>query len=83
MENRDSLLIECGIINVYKIICMASARLDQIQGHVSSLTIKLLNPSSTMAKFDINSKKRMLSGYDIPVLGYGVREPARFPYDLI
>ena len=27
-----------------------------------------------MADLDINSKYKMLSGYDIPALGYGVRK---------
>jgi len=33
--------------------------------------------SSNMTKFDINSKLRMNSGYDIPILGYGVYQTCR------
>ncbi|MCJ1257731.1 hypothetical protein MMC24_005557 [Lignoscripta atroalba] len=37
-----------------------------------------------MAKLDINSKYKMLSGYDIPVLGYGVYQtPAEVAEDVV
>ena len=53
-----------------------------------SRLIKLRNPfqtrgiaaAATMANLNINSKYKMLSGYEIPVLGYGVSiYPPPFP----
>ncbi|CCD46922.1 hypothetical protein BofuT4_P038240.1 [Botrytis cinerea T4] len=39
---------------------------------------------NNMTKFDINSKLRMNSGYDIPILGYGVYQtPASQCEDLV
>lgn len=43
-------------------------RLSVIQKHFGSVARGV----STMAKLDINSKYKMPSGHEIPVLGYGV-----------
>ena len=45
-------------------------RLSNLRGHIQ---IRGFASNPNMATFSINSKYRMLSGYEIPVLGYGVR----------
>ncbi|TIA28177.1 Aldo/keto reductase [Aureobasidium pullulans] len=52
----------------------ARTRVTQLLHHFTSSTASRNFSSSTltMGKFDINSTVRMNSGYDIPLLGYGV-----------
>jgi hypothetical protein len=38
---------------------------------------------TAMAKLDLNSKYKMLSGYEIPVLGYGVSLHSQFIISLV
>ena len=51
---------------------MVSARLSNIIGHLDSTTRVREFASMAMANLTIKSKYRMLSGYEIPALGYGV-----------
>ena len=50
----------------------ALSRLRNLQSHITPHSKALSSKSATMARLDIDSKYRMLSGYEIPVLGYGV-----------
>jgi diketogulonate reductase-like aldo/keto reductase len=52
----------------------ALSRLDRLRAHfMNAKSSRLLHTSSPiMTNFNINTKYRMLSGYDIPALGYGV-----------
>ena len=47
----------------------AVGRLSSLRGHIQS---RGFASSASMAALSINSKYKMLSGYEIPVLGYGV-----------
>lgn len=47
----------------------AVGRLSSLRGHIQP---RGFTSSPSMAAFNINSKYKMLSGYEIPVLGYGV-----------
>lgn len=51
---------------------MAKARLSNVTGHLYSTSRVKDFASAAMTSFTINSTYRMLSGHDIPVLGYGV-----------
>ena len=59
------------------------SRTSILQSHLRTLSRPLQRPFSisaaAMTKFDINTKYRMNSGYEIPVLGYGVSVSAMFP----
>jgi hypothetical protein len=59
------------------------SRTSILQSHLRTLRQPLQRPLSisaaAMTKFDINTKYRMNSGYEIPVLGYGVGVSAIFP----
>ena len=58
------------------------SRTSILQSHLRTLRQPLQRPlgisAATMTKFDINTKYRMNSGYEIPVLGYGVSVSAMF-----
>jgi diketogulonate reductase-like aldo/keto reductase len=64
----------------------APARLFRVQNHflLKPLSSRLLNTSSVMAKLTLESKYRLPSGYEIPVLGYGVYQtPANVASDVV
>ena len=51
----------------------AASRLGILKDHIASQSYPRSIASSSMAKsYSLDSKYRMLSGHDIPVLGYGV-----------
>ncbi|KAL8797040.1 MAG: hypothetical protein Q9195_000811 [Heterodermia aff. obscurata] len=51
----------------------AASRLGILKDHIASRSYSLGIAASSMANsYSLDSKHRMLSGYDIPVLGYGV-----------
>ena len=51
----------------------AASRLGILKNHIVLRARSLGIASSSMAQsYSLDSKHRMLSGYDIPVLGYGV-----------
>ena len=54
----------------YNLIMKAVGRLSNIRGQIQK---RGFASSPSMAAFNIDSKYQMLSGYEIPVLGYGVR----------
>ena len=53
----------------YSSIMRAVGRLSKIRGHIQT---RGFASSPNMAALSITSKYKMLSGYEIPVLGYGV-----------
>lgn len=53
----------------YSSIMRAVGRLSKVRGHIQTLGFA---SSPSMAALSITSKYKMLSGYEIPVLGYGV-----------
>jgi len=59
------------------------SRTSILQSHLRTLRQPPQRPFSisaaAMTRFDINTKYRMNSGYEIPVLGYGVSVSATFP----
>ena len=59
------------------------SRTSILQSHLRTLSQPLQRhfsiSAAAMTKFDINTKYRMNSGYEIPVLGYGVGVSAMFP----
>ena len=59
------------------------SRTSILQSHLRTLSQPLQRhfsiSATAMTKFDINTKYRMNSGYEIPVLGYGVSVSAMFP----
>ena len=61
------------------VVCRTSI----LQSHLRTLSQPLQRhfsiSAAAMTKFDINTKYRMNSGYEIPVLGYGVSVSAMFP----
>lgn len=65
------------------------SRLSQLQKHIFSVhyptqSRPFSTSSSIMSKLSINSKYRMPSGYEIPVLGYGVYQtPADIASDVV
>ena len=65
----------------------AATRLTQLRSHLSSAkasTVRLYTSSPVMANLTINTKYRMPSGYEIPVLGYGVYQtPADIASDVV
>lgn len=48
------------------------SRLKSLQSQITSRSRSFSSTPAAMAGLNINSKYRMLSGYEIPVLGYGV-----------
>lgn len=66
---------------------IALSRLSRLRNHLpqTSLSRHLFHTSSPiMANFTLESKSRMPSGYDIPVLGYGVYQtPADVASDVV
>lgn len=51
----------------------AASRLGILKDHIALRSSPRSIASSSMAKsYSLDSKYRMLSGYDIPLLGYGV-----------
>ena len=50
----------------------ALLRLKSFQSQIAPFSKSFSSTSTAMAGLDINSRYRMLSGYEIPVLGYGV-----------
>ena len=55
---------------LYNFIMRAVGRLSNLRGHIQT---RCFASSPSMAALSIDSKYKMLSGYEIPVLGYGVR----------
>lgn len=51
---------------------MAAARFSNVTGHLRSTPRVREFASAAMANLTINSTYRMLSGHEIPALGYGV-----------
>lgn len=53
-------------------ILTAMSRLKSLRSHITPLSRSFSSTAPAMAGLDIKSKYRMLSGYEIPILGYGV-----------
>ena len=64
-------------LDIFDIIMRKAAQIlnNKIPRHLSQS--RGFSSSAKMAHLDINSKHKMLSGYDIPLLGYGV---SKYPY---
>ena len=62
---------------VYALVMKSFSRLSQTSKHLSVQKC-FSTGRHDMAKLDINTKYKMLSGYEIPLLGYGVCIDSRF-----
>lgn len=64
---------ECCRFSCVTTIMNSLSRFKTLQSRIAPFSRSFSGTSTVMAGLDINSKLRMLSGYEIPVLGYGVR----------
>jgi diketogulonate reductase-like aldo/keto reductase len=75
-----------GYFVLYNTMSTALARLSRLWNHsfVKSFSSRVLSTSSTMTKLTLESTYRLPSGFEIPVLGYGVYQtPADVASDVV